>query len=71
MDDRRYFAYLLRCWQSSEEEMLVWRVSLEDPHTGERIGFATLEAAVAFLRERLWTTYQRPDDRQPPSHSAK
>ena len=71
MADRRYFAYLLRCWQSSEEERLVWRVSLEDPHTGERIGFATLEAAVAFLRERLWTIYKRPDDCQAPADQAE
>lgn len=71
MTDRRYFAYLLRCWQSNEEERLVWRASLEDPHTGERIGFATLDAAVAFLRERLWTIYQRPEDRQPPSGSVE
>jgi hypothetical protein len=52
----RYCAYLLRCWQ---EQSLVhvgrtaWRFSLEDPHTGERRGFATWEAVVAFLEAKL------------------
>ena len=30
-----------------------WRFSLEDPHTGERQGFATFEALIAFLQEAL------------------
>ncbi len=67
MADRRYCAYLLRCWQSSEGEKLAWRASLEDPHTGERIGFATFDAAVDFLRERIQVMGERPEDRQAPS----
>ncbi len=43
--------YLLRCW--SEERQYApgktWRFVLEDPHTGERIGFASLQAFVAFV----------------------
>jgi len=31
----------------------VWRFSLKDSHTGERRGFASLEALVAFLQEKL------------------
>jgi len=71
MANRRYCAYLLRCWHSSEEERLVWRASLEDPHTGERIGFATLDAAVAFLRDRIWSLCQRPEDGQTPPNQAE
>jgi len=47
-----YLSYLLRLWQITSGGELVWRVSLEDPRTGERIGFANLEALFAFLRQR-------------------
>jgi hypothetical protein len=48
-----YLAYLLRIWQVKDPGQLVWRASLEDPHTGERQGFASLEALIAFLREQV------------------
>jgi hypothetical protein len=47
-----YLSFLLRLWRESGEEA-VWRASLEDPHTGERMGFASLEALVAFLRQQV------------------
>lgn len=47
MDKRRpHRSYLLRLWQA---EGSAWRASLESPHTGERHGFASLEALFAFL----------------------
>lgn len=49
---RRYHAYLLRCWEERGEQQLsrpVWRFSLEDPQTGTRLGFASLERLFAFL----------------------
>jgi hypothetical protein len=48
-----YLAYLLRIWQIKDAEQLIWRASLEDPHTGERQGFATFEALIHFLLERI------------------
>lgn len=48
-DSRQYRAYLLRVWQVMSGEQLVWRASLEDPRTGERHGFGSLEQLVAFL----------------------
>jgi len=30
----------------------MWRASLEDPHSGERRGFADLESLFAFLKEQ-------------------
>jgi len=45
-----YLSYLLRLWRESEEQG-VWRASLEDPQTGERTGFASLEALLVFLRQ--------------------
>jgi hypothetical protein len=47
-----YLSFLLRLWRESGEEA-VWRASLEDSHTGERMGFASLEDLVAFLRQQV------------------
>jgi hypothetical protein len=48
----RYLAYLLRLWQAGSDEELTWRASLESPRTGERLGFASLDALVKFLEEQ-------------------
>ena len=47
-----YRAYLLRLWRVKTESELVWRASLEDPHTGERTGFASLDDLFSFLRKQ-------------------
>lgn len=49
-----YQAYLLRLWQSSADGRgsVAWSASLEDPHTGERIGFATLDHLFAYLLQQ-------------------
>jgi hypothetical protein len=47
-----YLSYLLRLWRVGKEEA-AWRASLESPHTGERIGFASLDALFAFLRQQI------------------
>ena len=52
-EQRDYFAYLLRLWRASGVEPAAWRMSLEDPHTGERIGFANLESLFAFLKAQM------------------
>ncbi len=49
-DKPLYLAYLLRLWQVRREGHLLWRVSLESPHTGERWGFADIDQLLAFLR---------------------
>jgi hypothetical protein len=36
-------------WQVQESEKLVWRASLENPHTGEKYFFATLPRLYKFL----------------------
>jgi len=51
---RRYVAYLLRGWAARGDDPaapVVWRFSLEDPHTGRRRGFASLARLVAALAE--------------------
>jgi hypothetical protein len=47
-----YLAYMLRMWRVEAEDGPAWRASLESPHTGERVGFGSLEALFAFLVEK-------------------
>ena len=52
----RHRSYLLRFWEEpgrSPDRVSVWRFSLEDPHTGRRQGFATLEEVIATVRSDL------------------
>jgi hypothetical protein len=49
---RPYRAYLLRLWQAEQADEVVWHASLEDPHTGERRGFADLARLFEFLEEQ-------------------
>lgn len=41
-----YRAYLLRLWRATDAQ---WRAALEDPHTGERRAFASLEKLAQYL----------------------
>jgi len=45
-----YFAYLLRLWREQGSEVTRWRASLQDPHSGKRLGFAHMEDLFDFLR---------------------
>ncbi|MHB1319643.1 MAG: hypothetical protein ACYCYF_13590 [Anaerolineae bacterium] len=44
-------SYLLRLWCAGEPGTGNWQASLEDPFTGERVGFSSLEQMFAFLME--------------------
>ena len=51
-----YKSYLLRYWQerqSPPHTACSWRFSLDDPLTGEREGFANLEAMFRHLEQQL------------------
>jgi len=54
-----YQSYLLRLWRvrsraaSPSHEASIWRASLEHPHTGERVGFASLDDLVEYLRHHM------------------
>ena len=52
---RRYLSYLLRLWQIESRGRLVWRASLEDARTGERRGFASIDALLIFVRRQTST----------------
>jgi hypothetical protein len=47
-DLQHYHAYLLRLWR--EEEGMPWRATLQNPHTGEQEGFASVEQLISFIR---------------------
>jgi hypothetical protein len=49
-----YLSYLLRLWRM-QGEAAAWRCSVENPHTGERLGFGGLDELFAFLREQTDT----------------
>lgn len=65
--ERPYIAYLLRLWQVPGRARAIWRASLEDPHTGERVGFASLEHVVAFLEAQIGRGSQPEEDRDVPN----
>ncbi len=47
-----YQAYLLRCYEAPNthlDQPATWRFTLENSRTGERLGFASLEALCAYL----------------------
>lgn len=49
-----YIAYMLRLWQvGGRGGRAVWRASLENAHTGERLVFGEGEALLAFLADLM------------------
>jgi hypothetical protein len=57
-EKQRYLSYLLRLWPVKENEHTVWRASLESPHTGERWGFANVEALFECVRQKIKVTHE-------------
>jgi hypothetical protein len=57
-EKQRYHSFLLRLWQVKENEHTVWRASLESSHTGERWGFANVEALFEFVRQEIGAAYE-------------
>ena len=61
----RYRSYLLTFWEERSQDpaaSAVWRFRLEDPRTGQRRGFADLEALMAALEQEA--TGSRTDAKQ-------
>lgn len=57
-----YVAYMLRLWQAgSRSGRPVWRASLENPHTGERLAFGTVEDLFVYLTETMGVFAETPD----------
>ena len=62
MKQQRYVAYLIRLWLSDNAGEPVWRGSLEDPHTGNRLGFADLSSLFEYLRRQTESQSNTPGD---------
>ena len=56
-----YRAYLLRLWRTGEGELHRWRASLEDPQSGDRIGFGDLAALFCFLSDQTRLQTEGPE----------
>ena len=63
---RRYVSYLLRLWQAEHKGALVWRAFLQNAHSGERWGFATLDELWAFLKQETSAIHEQ--EPHPPRH---
>jgi hypothetical protein len=48
-----YLSCILRLWRAPGGADQPWRASLQDTLTGERTGFADLEALCAFLQTQI------------------
>jgi hypothetical protein len=70
-DEQGYLAYLLRLWQITSDGNLVWRASVESPHSGERRGFADLQALFAFLEEKTGCPTRREAQAGNPTSPAR
>ena len=57
-EKRPYISYLLRLWQVKEKGKLVWRASVECPHTGQLTGFTKLSELWRFLQQQTATSLQ-------------
>ena len=64
MKQRRYVAYLIRLWLAGGAGEPVWRGSLEDPHTGNRLGFADLASLFEYLRRQTESQSSPSGDRE-------
>ncbi|MFZ0548983.1 MAG: hypothetical protein WAM60_26285 [Candidatus Promineifilaceae bacterium] len=49
-DSADYQAFLLRVWR--EDDHSGWRASLENPYTGQSVGFSSMKQLYEFLEEK-------------------
>jgi hypothetical protein len=56
-----YMAYMLRIWPLRNKSRLLWRATLENAQTGERVGFASLDELFDYLRQQTGQA-SRPDE---------
>ena len=53
MSDVTHLSYLLRIWRVKRDDEFVWLASLQDPLTGKRQGFSSLEDLYIFLSRQI------------------
>ena len=52
MTEKEYASYLLRLWKAEYQRRSVWRASLEDVRTRERV-YLDMDRLLNFLRDRF------------------
>ena len=57
-DPPEYISFLLRLWRENGEDGMIWRVSLENSKTGERMGFANLDLLFNYLNRQTQSSYR-------------
>lgn len=68
MHDKSYISFLLRVWQPDDAPIGVWRGEIEHIQSGECRSFATLDAALGWLREAIERSHpDRSDPLTPPA----
>jgi len=55
----RYYSYVLRVWLAGDTDQPQWHASLEDTHTGERRGFASLAGLCKFLKQQTGLQHEQ------------
>jgi len=68
-DQRGYRTYLLRLWPAHTAGGIVWRASLEDPHSGTRLGFSSIRRLHEFLLDQTDEVPSPADIGSPPDDS--
>lgn len=50
-----YKVYVIRCWQEQDvqDDAITYRLTLEIPSTGQRLGFISSEALMSALERKL------------------
>ncbi len=59
-----YYSYLLRVWLAGDGNQPHWRASLENTHTGIRIGFASLKALCDYLHQQAGLQSENKNETQ-------
>jgi hypothetical protein len=58
----QYSSFLLRLWRAGDNGKPVWRASLENPHTGEHLGFASLKELFIYLETQTGEIMSTSED---------
>jgi hypothetical protein len=66
---KHYLSFMLRLWRAGNDGKPVWRASLKNPLTKERLGFAGLRELFAYLEAQIEGTAlpseESPGESQP------
>jgi len=61
----KYYSFMLRLWCSDPSESPVCRVTLENPHSREVIGFRSLEALLEYLSHLILESSDEDEQNRP------